>query len=128
MRRVVLAAAVCLGGQLILPRARTGLVGVVGRIERGGPFQGLEFETRLYRFGQNQRPPDAELTRAAAEQVASAFDLFNQVMTDAKLAIETKRGPGGPVWQARRDRDGVVKDDFAGHCRGAAQQHHQASK
>jgi hypothetical protein len=91
MRRVVLAVAVCLGIQLIRPAPAQAWWGWWDELSGVGPFQGLEFETRLYCFGQNQRPPDAGLTRSAAEQVASAFDLFNQVMTDAKLAIEEGR-------------------------------------
>jgi hypothetical protein len=74
MRRLVLAAAVCLGIQLILPLPAQAWWGWWDELSGAGPFWGWELETRLACFGQNKPKPTSALGQAAAEHLKSAYE------------------------------------------------------
>src|SRR5262245_24444647 len=68
MRRVVLAVAVCLGVQLILPPPAQAWGGWWDGLRGAGPFQGLEIEARLVRFCPATSHPGEDGTLAMIQR------------------------------------------------------------
>ena len=77
MRRVVLAVAVCVGIQLILPRPAEAWFGWWDELSGAGPFQGLEIEARLACFGQATSHPGQDQTLAMIQR---QFDYETSVL------------------------------------------------
>jgi len=77
MRRVLLALAVCLGFQLILPPPAQAWWGWWDQLSGAGPFQGLEIEARLACFGQATSHPGEDGTLAMIQR---QFDYELSVM------------------------------------------------